>query len=568
MQRRWCFWSLLVTAPLALAQMPDATEPLLARVPADAALVVVIPSVEKLLAGAAAFGQGIGAEDLAKLNPRALLEKLDDATALDGLDIDGPCTWAQVPNQAGPVILCRLKDADAWKQASHARELEDGLLAVRFLGESNYAAIRNDVLVLAEEREIVQGALAADGKFAARFRAAAGTHLAKCQVVAYADLTAWRPVVDGALTALGMYLQMSTAMSCPAEESSGQLSRWAVGELGKLLREVGACTGGLRVDADGVFAEGTASFRPDGSVAGYLKNVRRTERALLRGLLDQDPFLVLACEWEVPRGTKSLNTRLLEGLLASDAIKDRIGAAAFEKAMKASAAAHDAMTGFNVVLSASPRGEGVLISGLYFTDSPKTVTESMAEVYRISPEFANPFGAGPKVEITTRTERIDGTDVQAFDMVFQTEDEQLKRLLQTVYGKITTVYSAARDADVVYATGATEPARAQLAKLLAGQGGQLAENRRAIAAGKTLSPNPQVFVVIDVLRLVEFALGIARSTGAPVPPLELGEKTASHVVCGAYLEPERIRVELFVPAEPVRVLRECARAAKKSAGKD
>lgn len=562
MKRLWVLITLVLALPVSGAA--DAPlERLLAQVPDDAALIVVVPNLEKLASGIAAFGKAIEVDDLADLRAPQLLAQLDLLDEVAGLDVGGPLLLARAPDQSTPLILATVKDAEAWKQAVGAQETEGGLLRVQVCCASTFATINQGVLIIGDDPAVIRSAQKADGAIAKRFRTHAGELLASHGVVCYVEMAPWRSMVDAALMAAGTYMQMGMAMSGQADESLLQMWKWVFDECGGFVRDVDVFLVGMRPGADGVFVEAVMKFPPDSSVGKYLGKVGKTRGKLLRGLLDENSTLVFGCEWDRPAGGHNLNARMMKAMLSTGALEEKLGSEVFKEALHATLTSYDLMTGYNGSIVLPTDGEGMTASGLYFTDDPQGVMVGMHRACELSPEFLN-FGTGSTTEITLREQRIDDVKVNVFEISFTTEDEQVRRMLERVYGRTMTLRMAPHPLGVAFAMGPADAALARLRQVLAGAGRKLVDNHRVAAAGKALSPDPQIFILVDLPKFVEFALNTVRASGAPVPAIEFAQKPSAFIAWGGYLQADRFRAELFVPAEPVKVVVDGFRALKES----
>jgi hypothetical protein len=566
MKRSRVLFACLIAVPFAAAQSPAPLDRLLKYVPEDAALVVAFPSAQKLLAHAIAFNSSVNPGLSPSSRGVLAVEWPDVLKDAVGLDLDAAFVVAMAPDRPNPLILAGVADAAAWKHAVRAEPLEGNLWRVRPCGEPGFAAIQGDVLILCDGREGVQAALQANGKFAERFQKHAGKLPAAHDVVLYADVPPWRPMIEAALLAAGVSVQMGMAARSPPDESMERMWHWFFRELGQFAGEMEVWTAAARFGPEGVFAETTATFRAEGSVSEYLKTVRKTRGGLLRGLPADEALVVAAGEWEIPPGTKCLCTRWTEAALDTETLKQKFGPEACDQAMKATAAAYDSTRGFNFAMASAPGIKGVLVTGLSFTRDPQAVIQNTRTVYAISPAFMNPFGPGSMMEVAIRNERIGTTEIFAFDTILKTKDEQVRRLLEAMYGTSLTTYMAPHAEGVLIVGGPTEAARTQLSRVLTKAPGKLADNQRVNAALKTLAPEPQACLLVDLPRLVDFVLTAVRETGARLPPFKLADRASALIAVGLYLEPDRIRAELAVPVEPVRTLVEGFEAPKKGSG--
>ena len=528
---------------------------LLTHIPDETALVIVVPSIEKLVAGINAFGQHIGVDDLSDLDARALLDNLELLDEVKGLNIGGPLLLALEPERNAPLLLCTVKDADTWKSAIEAKPAEEGLYRIPICCDYGFAGFDRDILLIAEDQETIQEALRASGKFARCFQSHSGKLLDTHQLVLHVHMAGWKPNIDATLTAIQTSMQVGIAMSGQHDEASIRYLNWLLGRCRDVLGQIEVLTAGVRIAAEGLMAESTVTFEPNGAVVDYLKKVRKTKEALLRELPDEDSIIVFGCEWELPPGTKTLGSIYFEGLLGeAEELKERLEDEAFQKAFQATKAMQEQISGYNVAFRAGPDGEGLIFDGRYFTKQPQSMLENMRCSYEIIPEFMSAFGAGASVEVMTRTEQIESVKANVIEMKFIVEDEQTRRMIEALYGKSLTSYTAPCKDGVVYTMGPAESARARLSKMLSGNGGKLTDNIRVISASKTLTNYPQVCVLLDLPKLFDFGVNWAKALGIPIPPIEFKQEPTALAVFNGYLEPRAIRVELFLPADPIKHL--------------
>jgi hypothetical protein len=554
----------LVIAPSAAwAQPTSPPERLLRHVPADAALVVVVPELEKLVMDVASFGRAVGHPHAAGLEPHKLLEELDLLDSIEGLDLCGPLVLAHKPGGGAPLLLGQVKDAAAWKAAVHAEEVPGGLLRVLVFGEPGYASVQDGILIVGETREDVTEAASAGGALLAPFRAATAKRAAGHDALLFIRTEPWKPLIEVTLTAAGAVLRAGAAISAPQDESVQQLWTWFFEQMGQFVTAIETCTIGVRLDEQEAFAEVALTFRPDGGVGRYLEQVGKSRESLLRGLPAERSMMVVAAEWTMPPDAPNLTNQLYEAMLATEALKQKLGTVAFEQGMQAAMKMNRLVSGYNMSLAAGPEA-GLLVTGRYFTADPAGVLEHMRAAYQCSSEFLNPFGGGAMLDVTERIDQTGATPIQAFDLLFTLDDEPARRMLEAIYGKSTTMYTAAAPQGVVFALGPTGPARARLDQLLAAPASRPSGDLRLEAALARVAPGPQMFCTLDLPRFLEFVTNACRVAGAPLPDLECGEAPLPLIVAALYLEPQRVRAELRVPAAPIRQVVEGVRAAKRA----
>jgi hypothetical protein len=548
-------WPLLCwfvfAAPLTL-RAEEKLNQVLEHVPEEAGLVIVAPSLGGLIGGLAEFGRSIGVAALGDLTARKLLNDLDVIERTDGLDLAGPFLIALAPTRSSPLLVCTVSDAEVWRAASGAQPVEAGLWRLLMFGEPAYAACEGKLLIVADEAETVRAALRGGAEFAARFGPRAGAWLADSQLVLAIKVPGWTSAIAPAMGAARASLQISMMISGQQDENMLRLVAWFFDQAQVLLGQVETYTAGVRIGAEGVFYRDAMSFKLDGSAAAYLRKVEKTERNLLRGLLDDEDVCVFAYEWELPPEAESMSAQVYEALLGSGPLRQRLGENKFQPAYRALLAAQKEISGASTAISAAPTEPLLLFSGIQFSPQPQVVLDQTRQAYETAPEFISAFGAGTNVEVAWKRERIDSLDAYAYEVSFATPDEQARRVIETLYGRTLSTYSAAHPQGVAYTTGAAERATAQLARMMSADGKLLAENPRIQEGLRRLSPNPQMLVFLDLPRCLELAIRIARLTGAPLPPIEFSQTPLPLVSYGGYLDGNTLCGELYVPAAPLK----------------
>ncbi len=553
-----------VFCPITRGDEPVAR--LLSHAPRDADGVVVVRSVADLAAGIAAFGRGSGIDDLADVEPGGLLDAVELLGNRVGLNVGGPLVVALSAGQPGPLVVCEVRDARAWLEAAKALPVEAGCHAVELAAGRGYAAVAGNVLILGYDEQAVQSAMGrtagVEEQWPARFR----EWLSADQAVVLVRVRSWAPLALPVLGAIEGSMQMGAALSGSGDEAALEIVRWLFAQVREVLGQTETGLLGVQVGRDGLRVRQALAFTAGSGVAEYLRMTKRTERDLLRGLPDDPGLLVMACEWEAPAGTQGLGGRVLEVMLRNGRVKERVGSAAFEEAYQAMMEMQKRMGGYNVLVGVASPEQVMVFDGVYFTDQPQALLDNMRRAYAIDPEFLGAFGAGGMMTVNCRTDQVEGRTAQVFELSFEMADEQARQMIAALYGPKMTTYAVAREQDVVVASGSAEVARARLGRMLRGAGRPLAENRRVVAARGVLSPDPQVLMLADVPKLFEFAVRMAQAIGGPMPRMEMPRVETALISSGVYLEADALRVELFVPPEPIRVVVDTLERAKRGAG--
>lgn len=555
--------ALLAACSSVLAESP--VDRLLAYIPEDAAVVVVAPSAARLAEGVSAFGRAIAVDDLAEFDPHEVLSGCA-IEELTGLDVEGPWALAWAPSRPAPLCLGLLKNQDAWLKAVAATPVEPGLWTVTIAGTPGTAGIRDGLLMFSDDEEIVRAALTADGRVAERFGADFARWAQTHHLTVGVRVAPCLPLVTPVLRMVQASAQMGMAMSGQQDEASLAFLNRIFAEAGNLLAQLDIYAAALEIDGQGLFIRDVVAFKPDSAAAAYVKKIRKVDRSLLRGLVDEDCLGLIAWEWELPPGTKSLSALLAEAMLTEMRASERLGAEKFQKGLQAMTAMYQNITGSNVAVALGPPEVGMTFSGVYFTRQGETVLENMRSAYELGPEFMGiGYGGGGKIEVVCRAETLDGAPLQVFEISFAGADPQAQRMIEAMYGQQAFITRAlVGTPGVLFATGPEELARERLRQMRNGQGRRLADNPRIAAAFERIAPNPQFLALVDITKGFELALRAACCTGAPVPDVKLPKERGPYVVMGGYVDGSVLRGEAFVPARPIRILIDAVEEAERS----
>ena len=205
--------TLILCAPLSLSAAPP-IDAALRHVPRDTALVVVIPDLGGFVSGVNAFAKTSHTDEMVRVKPADVVGAPIDGH-VEGLNLNGAYIVAMRPGQSGPLLIGTLSNPDAWKENAHAEELAGGMLKVQLHSQVWYANCIGNVGVIAKDQSTVRAALSADGRFAERLGADGRKMLSQNQVFVWADVAAWRDVLDGALSIGQGFVQLFSAMTDP-----------------------------------------------------------------------------------------------------------------------------------------------------------------------------------------------------------------------------------------------------------------------------------------------------------------------------------------------------------------
>jgi hypothetical protein len=541
------------SATTSAVALPPQVERALRYVPDDTHLAVVVPSVDALVVGLSAFGKATGLPDVAEVTARGLLDKVLDQGAA-ALDTTGPLLLALTAGHDEPLLIAALKSDESWKAATQPTVLRDDVLLYEFGPDRYVAASVGGVAIFAREKAELRRALDATGAFGPRLVREAGALLSQRQVVFYADVTAWQDTIDTRLDLVAQATSVGMVAAGPEGEASLQVWNWMLERLKRMLVDGQVYVGSGRVNAQGVFVDSRATFKPDSSVERYLKELRRPKHDLLRGLPAGEGPIVMAFEWEEAPGAEGFNAALAKALMNMESIRQKVGAEKLEAVLQQSVEMNRKVPGASAVFGFSPEGQGLLYWGLYLTQEGGPVQREMRRLCELTPELMSAWGAFPAAMTPSAPEEVAGVAADVYQFNFEAQDSPRQPMVEMLYGKNPALYMAPHPEGVAYAFGPREEARARLARLLNREAAPLSKDPRVVDLFKVLTADPQMCILADIPGILRSAAGLLEQVGLRLPTLELGAAQTPLAGFTFYLEPAAPRVELFVPAEPIKAL--------------
>ncbi len=527
---------------------------ILKYIPDDAKVVVMVPALDDLVAGLRAFGKTIRVEDLADLNVRDLLEEAV-GEGVAAMDTAGPLILVVAAGRDEPLLIAAAAGPQAWKSQTQPSRLGPDAWLVEFGPQHGLAASVGDVIIFGREKADLRGALDSTGRHAARLGQEVGQLLERGQIVVYVDVPAWKEELDTQLELVSQALSVGMTLAGPEAEMGVRVCSWLLERARTVLAETESCVSTLRIDGRGVFADFRAAFKAEGQVAGYLGQVQRPRRDLLRGLRAGDGPLVFAFEWVDGPGVEGLNSALTRAILSAESLKAQVEAERLEGFLKKSLEVHRRMSGTNAAFSLVPDGQGLLYWGLYLTNEGEAVRSDLRGICETTtPELMSAWGAFPIGIGSRESERIGPVEADAYQFDFSQARQPMQPMLAALYGKNPTFYMAPHPEGVAYTFGPRSQARDKLQVLVTGQEAPLSADPRVVELFRILRPDPQFCLLMDIPGTVKCFAGLLEHFGVPIPPLAPGDRKLPLAGFTMYLEPRAVRAELFVPAEPLTAL--------------
>jgi len=548
-------WMIVLSVPLAaLAQAP--VEKTLQLAPDDTALLVVIPNVETFVAGLAAFGKAAGVPEMAEVTTDKFLsgplgEFRSEVETQNGFAL------AMAPNQTEPLVLLTLKHPDQWKEASGAQQVAGEIFSFDANYRTLFAFAKGNTLVAGPEREAVEAASRASGKAAEFYRRAAGSFAEWQQVVLVIDVPAWKPTIDQFMMMGQGLIQMGLSSAGPQGRSAMGIVTWLLDAVSTVTSEAESYVLAGAINGQGLRAADVATFKAEGKIAGYLKQVQPAREALFRGLPAEDCAMVFGYEWSAPPNAGSPVESMLRALVEPATATEPAAAAEMKEIIEKSIALQKKLTGQNFAFRFAPNG-GIELAGSYLTPDGAAVLDLVIETSEMSSQFMSQLTSGTvATKISHETTEIGGKRADLFNIAFEGTDEAAVQAANAVYGESPTMIVGAVPQGLAYCIGRRADAPQHFEKVQ-GVGGKapLADDSRVKAALARVPESPQWCLLVDVEKTAESFMEIARQMGSGplVPPFKARAASADYAIFTGYLDARTIHTELYVPAEPIKAL--------------
>lgn len=540
-------------------------------VPEDAAMCVLVSSIDTFAERAAVFTTALSGDDSLRWTPQRLLDEFELSAIAERIDTRSGIVFADLRSLASGVI-CRLKDADAWPATPGLAQQPDGTWLLQSGATARFALLRDDLIIVSSERSFLDAARAARGDFRERFLDACKPLLATPhQVVCWVDAPAFSPQILPA--AMWIRQVFYAALIASGNVSAGGAEFWDTILEGadQALEETRILRAGLQLDDSGVTVRVGASFRKDGRVQRYLQDIRASSKNGLRGLPDTDFLAAFSAEWSLAPGREPMQKLLTRAMVGGSGLQDQLGKEKFDQALALTDRMHDLISGSSSTIAVT--GNGTLVScGLNLTHSPKEVTELMRRGVDISGPFVMACITGLDGTVQHTTETMSDVEVDVLSIKPNEANLPMNMAIKQVYGDQPILLVAAAADGMAYAMGAAQPARKLMARVLesAAAKGGLAGNDRVRAAEKAIDAKPQAILVLDVPRLMHALMQLSRRMqGTASSPAGEGEPTTDatpYAILGMHLDPDGIRISAHMPVESLRAAGAEVRKLAKSRG--
>lgn len=532
----------------------DTLRQALQHLPENTSLIVALPNIETLTTGLARFGKDAGIDELADVTTTRLLEELLDEHTL-GIDPRGPAVLAVTPSMQ-PMLVVRIKDETAWLRDLDLDEQTPDAAGFMIHGEKCFALRAGQFGLLGQSAAVLEGAREPAKARLELLPPAVHTLLEKNHAVLWADVPSWRPLAGPFLAVAEGFFHMGLAQAGPQGQGAADIWRWLFEKTRVLLDESQAYAAFVEFTPEGIRAGDMLTVAPGGRVADYLEKVKSTKRDLFRGLPDRRAAVYFAVDWFLPPDAPTLSEDMLSAMMQSALGRTLAEDAEAMESMDASRKLQRLVQRYNGGVDFGIDGGGMAAWGNYLTFDKDEVLGLLRKSIRMiaNAKMMSLYGSDVTTELAHETQTVRGTQTDVYTFSIRSRDEQLQKVFRSVYGEQTAYCVAPGPAGVLFTMAPGAGGTQLAAQMLAPDATPLSAARDTKQALERIAPDPHLCLLVDLPRLVEGALDWIRTIETDVPLFTPPDTRPPYFVGGLYLEPNRMRTEMFLPADAVRIL--------------
>lgn len=509
------------------ARPPTTLDELLQHVPDDAAMVTVFPDLAALDGGALSLGRAVG-RDFGPAPSESLLDLVPvrDETIAHALAGRGALVLAWHPDRAAPLAIIGVSG----RHRPHGPDR---------------ATVRVDGHVLLASRDPAWFA----GKHPAGMRT--GRHWANAfpaayreHVLVHIDVPRWKNAINNKLFFVGSAATMAAASQ---GDQVIDAINFATEQAMTLADETEVVTLAGRIDDSGLRMHCTMRPRAGGVIADYLGAIRHLALPWDRiaGAPPGRLVAVFGGAWRLDEQRTCLTEALIRQFLTKLAGDDQGDRAAVIEA----ATAYRGIDGQLSTMMTDDDGHFQYVTFMSARE-PQAIFEDMV---KLSVAIQRITGGAMHTEPTLTRETIANQPAAVMTVVFPAANPMQRRTMQAMYGgeELATVFLPL--ANGIWTCMGTPTKARELAKNVArGEQPLLRDDPRVKPALASISPNPDIFGLIDISQVIrvgwEVTSAITPNAPSPPPHPQPAGSGPSFLVMGAYLRPAAIEFEIVIPA--------------------
>lgn len=436
----------------------------------------------------------------------------------------------------------------AEQNAPAAAKEVGSLRRVEQAGRSYYLAMRDDVVFLGGKRKAMRAmrGLAAGESLMAALSDDQKAMWADSDVFVHLPLSRWRDRISlmAMLVSNFAKLGMTTEHDADLAKIDTAVLDWSGAGVRSIIDQMQSVTFSASFDGNTFRLAHYHSFRGDGSVAGYLRQVQRGGGDLLAFLPDRPFYFLGAFDWRCP-AEASVSVRLTRRIYDTPDMNEKIAPELRARLIKETTACFDQTNGSCFMVTASP-GELVPIEivGGYHMNDARQGLEQVRFIQENSFAALSSFGVGRGGKSERRT--YDGHEYYDTSVDFEALSPGMRQQTAALYGeKVRFQEAAVGDHAVVYTVSSSPSLMPDV--LQARELGKTARKNQLVQdiVGR-LPADPNALAIVDLGRIlaavpslasaqwltINLAAEPSTTDAEPLPAASQGAKTSAGPMLG------------------------------------
>ncbi|HVP10688.1 MAG TPA: hypothetical protein VMV94_05805 [Phycisphaerae bacterium] len=410
-------------------------------------------------------------------------------------------------------VVLAFTPKDAARYAAPAGGREDAVRRMERAGREYYVAVRDGVVFCSGKRRVMRmmRGIAPSESFAATLDDQQKELYAKSDLFVHLPMAGWRERINMLALLAGNMMRLGIAVEEDASlmESGRLMLDWSTDGLRSMVEQMESFTLSLAFDADRFRLSHYHTFRSDGSVSKYLRQVKRSGIDLWATLPDR-PFYVLAgFDWQCPPDV-SVGVRFQDYMLGAEAATERLSPELRQAILEQATACHKQTKGSYLMVTSPPdRLRPVQIIGGYFMENADEGGRQLRFVQENSTEALPGFVGSGHAGKFERRER-DGQEYYELRFDPGAMSDGVRRQMSALYGEDFRIQGASVGQNyLMYAMSDDAKFLPEILRTES-EGQNVGKNSRVHDIVRCLPPDPHGLVVLDLGRALSAAPYMAR----------------------------------------------------------
>lgn len=394
---------------------------------------------------------------------------------------------------------------------------------------------RDGLIFCASRRSALRSLSALEGKstLAADLDDSERAFLDGADAVVRVNLDPWRQRLDSYVTLAANMMKLGiTASTDPqAIAATHALLDWMIGGVNKVVEEMRTVTVAATIRGDMLRLTHHHRFRPGGAVGTYLASVRNNKLDMLATLPNRPFWLVATTNWQCP-AESSVTARMTEYVLNLNSGDAAISPKTKNRFISEVRACYSQTRGTSLMMSSGDESLFPLqLSGSYVYEDARKGLAQMCFVQENACETLSMFVPIGDMHTKFQVRRVGDLEISEMKPDLSRLSRKMRDDLSQAYGpEIRYQYVALDDREVMFYMGQTPSGVADLARKRTTDKETLAGDPSVQRLVKALPDAPNIFVAVDLRRLLDELPAIAKITVSdddgervPVLPVAHGE---------------------------------------------